>query len=200
VKALTLWQPWASLVALGVKSIETRSWSTSYRGPLAIHASKRPADQSNLRLWMPLHSAMKRTLPCGTCGHADGFHACHMTFTRCICNCDGWTEPPLPLGAVVATSTLVDVVPTLAAEDTIDQAWMPHVAPTKQGDLWLWEGPGEVENLSTGRLPWRHRDIEDQRPYGDFSPGRHAWLLADIEPLAEPIPAKGRQGLWEWTP
>ena len=38
MKALTLHQPWASLVALGVKTIETRSWKTDYRGPLAIHA------------------------------------------------------------------------------------------------------------------------------------------------------------------
>ena len=39
MKVLTLHQPWASLVALGVKTIETRSWSTQYRGPLAIHAA-----------------------------------------------------------------------------------------------------------------------------------------------------------------
>lgn len=42
MKALTLWQPWASLVALGEKRIETRCWQTSYRGPLAIHAAKKP--------------------------------------------------------------------------------------------------------------------------------------------------------------
>lgn len=41
MKALTLFQPWASLVALGEKKVETRSWGTSYRGPLAIHAAKR---------------------------------------------------------------------------------------------------------------------------------------------------------------
>jgi hypothetical protein len=40
VKALTLTQPWASLVIEGVKRFETRSWSTAYRGPLAIHAAK----------------------------------------------------------------------------------------------------------------------------------------------------------------
>lgn len=40
MKALTLTQPWAQLVALGHKSIETRSWSTKYRGPLAIHAAR----------------------------------------------------------------------------------------------------------------------------------------------------------------
>ena len=40
MKALSLTQPWATLVAMGAKRIETRSWATSYRGPLAIHASK----------------------------------------------------------------------------------------------------------------------------------------------------------------
>jgi hypothetical protein len=40
MKALTLYQPWATLVAIGAKRIETRSWSTNYRGPLAIHAGK----------------------------------------------------------------------------------------------------------------------------------------------------------------
>lgn len=37
--AITLRQPYASLVASGVKQIETRSWSTRHRGPLAIHAA-----------------------------------------------------------------------------------------------------------------------------------------------------------------
>ena len=40
MKALTLTQPWASLVALGYKRVETRSWRTQYRGPIAIHAAK----------------------------------------------------------------------------------------------------------------------------------------------------------------
>lgn len=40
-RALTLWQPWAGLVAAGHKTIETRSWSTSYRGLLVIAAAKR---------------------------------------------------------------------------------------------------------------------------------------------------------------
>lgn len=40
MKALSLWQPWASLVALGAKKFETRSWATPYRGPLLIHAAK----------------------------------------------------------------------------------------------------------------------------------------------------------------
>lgn len=40
MRVLTLWEPWATLMALGEKRIETRSWSTKYRGPLAIHAAK----------------------------------------------------------------------------------------------------------------------------------------------------------------
>ncbi len=42
VKALSLWQPWASCIAEGLKQYETRDWSTSYRGLLAIHAARRP--------------------------------------------------------------------------------------------------------------------------------------------------------------
>ncbi len=40
MKALTLWQPWASLIAEGYKDKETRSWKTNYRGKLAIHSAK----------------------------------------------------------------------------------------------------------------------------------------------------------------
>jgi activating signal cointegrator 1 len=40
MKALSLWQPWASAIAVGAKRIETRSWATAYRGPILIHASK----------------------------------------------------------------------------------------------------------------------------------------------------------------
>ena len=40
MKVLTLTQPWATLVAIGAKTMETRSWETMYRGPLLIHAAK----------------------------------------------------------------------------------------------------------------------------------------------------------------
>lgn len=40
MNAISLWQPWASLVAAGIKRIETRSWGTNFRGPIAIHAAK----------------------------------------------------------------------------------------------------------------------------------------------------------------
>ncbi len=40
MKAITIHQPWASLIVVGAKRFETRSWETKYRGPIAIHASK----------------------------------------------------------------------------------------------------------------------------------------------------------------
>ena len=51
VLALSVLQPWASLLAVGAKRIETRSWFTPYRGAVAIHASKRfpMADQLLLK-------------------------------------------------------------------------------------------------------------------------------------------------------
>lgn len=41
MKCISLWQPWATMIALGLKQFETRHWSTNHRGPLAIHAAKR---------------------------------------------------------------------------------------------------------------------------------------------------------------
>ena len=40
MKVLTIKQPWASLIMLGLKKYEFRSWKTDYRGELLIHAGK----------------------------------------------------------------------------------------------------------------------------------------------------------------
>jgi hypothetical protein len=40
VRAISIRQPWAALVALGIKDIENRARRTLYRGPLLIHASR----------------------------------------------------------------------------------------------------------------------------------------------------------------
>ena len=40
MKALSLTQPWAQLIAIHAKKVETRSWPTSFSGVLAIHAAK----------------------------------------------------------------------------------------------------------------------------------------------------------------
>ena len=61
MKALSLYQPWASLMAWGEKRIETRSWETLYRGDLLICATAETAPQP----WEALesceiHCALKR--------------------------------------------------------------------------------------------------------------------------------------------
>lgn len=40
MKVLSIWCPWAQLIMLAGKDVENRGWMTTYRGPLAIHASK----------------------------------------------------------------------------------------------------------------------------------------------------------------
>ena len=42
MKALSLKQPWAELIMMGKKTVETRTWSTKFRGKFYIHASKTP--------------------------------------------------------------------------------------------------------------------------------------------------------------
>jgi hypothetical protein len=41
MKALSLWQPWASMIQYGYKKVETRSWYTAYRGNLLICSAKK---------------------------------------------------------------------------------------------------------------------------------------------------------------
>ena len=64
MKCLALWQPWASLIVIGAKRFETRSWSTTYRGPLLIHAAKK-WDQSLLETCKdaPFCYALKDAVP-----------------------------------------------------------------------------------------------------------------------------------------
>jgi hypothetical protein len=40
IRALTIRQPWAALIAQGTKRVENRTWGTAWRGTLLIHAGK----------------------------------------------------------------------------------------------------------------------------------------------------------------
>jgi activating signal cointegrator 1 len=86
MKALSLWQPHAQAIALGLKPFETRDWATSYRGPLAIHAAKRRWDDSGT--W---HDQARRI----------------MTRHNVL-----WGTTQMPLGVVVCVVDLVDCVRT----------------------------------------------------------------------------------------
>lgn len=154
MKAISLWQPWASAIALGYKRIETRGWSTPYRGTLAIHAAKTTVGMEMARRGTALElEHWISTFGIGRQGLSGLFAG-------------------LPLGAVIATCRLVDVVP---ADDAGIQA---------QLDEW--------RSAVLGRV--RERD------FGDYRPGRFAWLLADVVPLAKPWPCRGRQKVFDVPP
>lgn len=73
VKAITIYEPWASLVALGAKKIETRSWPTKYRGSLAIHAAKTIRSEYMNLVWQePFFSALNPLIESANGG--EGFH------------------------------------------------------------------------------------------------------------------------------
>jgi len=59
VKAITLHQPWASLIIAGVKRFETRSWGTQWSGLLVIHAGKTLDVDTGNRVFM------SRLIACG---------------------------------------------------------------------------------------------------------------------------------------
>ncbi len=178
-KALTLYQPWAQLVVLGIKTIETRSWSTSYRGPLAIHAGLRKP-----RGWC---LGERRTSGDGP-WHDDLEPYCRArrsAFDGGYWSLRSWTGP---LGAIVATCELVDVLPIV----DVAESW-PCVV-SRDGRLALEFSSGYFNG---NELEPEGIDLTDQLPYGDFAPGRYAWIFEGIKSI-EPVPAKRRQGLWNW--
>jgi hypothetical protein len=142
VKALTVRQPWASLIALDAKRIETRGWSTSHRGPLAIHAG----------LAMPCRRG--QTIDVGP-------YTVERDRSGLLLRGPGLAWPyRLPLGAVVATVNL---------------------------------------HCVTEADPWAIRPAE--YPLGDYTPGRRAWHLTDVEPIRDPVlGVRGQLGLWDWRP
>lgn len=154
MKALSLTQPWATLVTLSAKRIETRSWNTSYRGQMAIHASK------GLPGWVA--DAVRREPMFGIV-MGDLFDPSRLTLGD------------LPRGCIIATCELVSV--KFITADAVG---------------WNWIGP-------TGRR-FDYEITDQERAFGDYTPGRYAWLLADVRPLDAPVPAKGALGLWEAQP
>jgi hypothetical protein len=63
MKILSVRQPWASLIAQGIKTIENRSWATPYRGPVMIHASKAAPTEDILLYTQRILRATGRELP-----------------------------------------------------------------------------------------------------------------------------------------
>ena len=167
MKALTIHQPYASLIAVGAKRYETRSWATRYRGPIAIHAgTKEP------RFPIPEYSdfgdAMCYAL--GSCSYWGG-------------NPPKWCDAPnaihfrddeFPRGGVIAIADLVEC-------HEIDYAdYHNGLCPIGTAD-------GNSFMLTKAEFL-----------FGNWTPGRFAWELANVKRLPVPVPCKGRQGLWNW--
>ena len=55
MKAITIWQPYTEAIKQGLKTYETRSWATKYRGPIVIHASKKAMSKHELLLAQKYH-------------------------------------------------------------------------------------------------------------------------------------------------
>jgi hypothetical protein len=59
IRVITLWEVWASLMAVGAKKLETRSWAVKYRGPIGIHAAGHwTAEQADYFTIDPYRSAL----------------------------------------------------------------------------------------------------------------------------------------------
>ena len=181
-RALTLHQPYATGIAEGFKTIETRNKPVKYRGWLAIHAaSKMPPGMDG---------------PAGMIGQCsvdrDGpGHDWYMLDRDWPGWLHGANQYPidLPLGAVVAVARLVDVVPIVEREGENESAAEP-----RPSEVWVSDDPLALATWDHG---WDYEEIESERPWGDFTPGRYAYLLDDVRKLDRPIPAKGKQGLWK---
>src|SRR5579863_7302068 len=149
MKLLSLWEPWATLMALGKKRIETRSWDTSYRGWLAIQASKGGLSQADLQ---------------SQC-FENSFYIALMDFAPFRAEVEaatrrkGWIKEVFPHGCIVAVVRLGTCWPT----EQLDRA-LPGIA-----------------------------DLE--RDFGNYEPGRWAWVTSELFRLPEPIPFKAKQGL-----
>lgn len=127
MKALSIIQPHATLIMLGVKPYETRSWPTNFRGYLAIHAGKKLDD-------LALCFREKYRQPLVSAGIHKG--------------------ADLPLGAVLGVVKLVDCIRAEQAHDktfgNFEQgrwAWRLEVVEVfpkpinAHGNQGLWEWP-----------------------------------------------------------
>lgn len=150
MKAISLWQPWATAVVLGAKGIETRGWSTDYRGPLLIHAAARCNKKDLTRqrshwLWCAVLQ------PVGV--------------TR------GSTAPLwdlLPFGAIIGHVDLVDCRPTdsfTVGELDAARRWSGQTSPSCQ---WT---ERELGDFRMGRFGWVLRNPRPIRP-AIVMPGR----------------------------
>ena len=156
MRALTLAQPWASLVARGAKRIETRSWRVDCEGFgwLAIHAAAPPWRKMDGKAMAKDDVSLALLGALGVGRYAD--------------------LPALPFGAIVAVARPGRCLPVGKLQ--LDEVETPFKTSLVDG--------------SSACHAWTERDL------GDYRLGRWAWMLDGMQPLPDPVPARGRQGVW----
>jgi hypothetical protein len=83
----------------------------------------------------------------------------------------------LPLGAVIATAELVEC----------------HKMTEERGRIHIYVGAKE---LPGSKAPDFYHPTKQEKLFGDWRLCRFAWEFANMTMLPEPVPTKGRQGLW----
>lgn len=134
MKALSLWQPWATLIACGSKTIETRSWSTNYRGPIAIHAAKK-VDLPSLESFADEPALASSLWKTGFAWPADASRGA------------AWLKRSLPFGALVVVADLYGCLRT----ESLRRFGVDIDSPRYPG--------GDLD-----RAPWCERDLGDFSP------------------------------------
>lgn len=167
-RAISLHQPWASLVALGIKKYETRSWSTKYRGKLLIC------------------STQAHSVTVGLMKDADLVWAEYPSlYPEDMTNA---TEPQKQLVKMLGWSWKENI--SLYHAKLCDYA-----KPSKYFDKGKVLCVVDLANchpmILNSVVP---TDLE--RICGNWTPDRYALELVNLMPLPEPIPIKGKQGLW----
>jgi hypothetical protein len=147
MKAISLWQPWASAIALGAKTIETRSWATSYRGPLLIHAAKRINRVELIALssvwgWQGALKPLIDKCPVRN-------------------NCK-FLEDILPFGSIVAVCDLVDCRPT--GSFTQEELSSLRQPAGEYASLYSWT-ERMMGDFSLGRFGWVLKNIRAIEPF-----------------------------------
>ena len=143
MRALSLTQPWASLMASDAKRYETRDWRTRERGWIAIAASKGfPPEERSLCLTEPFRDAI--------------LEAGYSKIAPSLGGSTGRTSPPyLPLGAVVCLVKLVDCIATAAEGAERRLTRRPAVDPAPNEQAFGNYSPGRHVFITRGvlRLP-----------------------------------------------
>lgn len=202
MNVISLHQPYASLVMTGTKLWETRDCPPNgdmrpegVRGlpGKQINAGNRIGVAATMRRPKTVTAWDQGSIPALVAPAALGYGVLPGWDQTSECEFGGGTfEWSGPLGALLGTVEVVGALPIVGPTGPLVT---PEIVTLGDGRLTVWYPPSGAP----GDEP-DERDISDQLPFGHWVPGGWAWQLANPEPFAAPIPVKGKQGVWEWTP